>query len=440
MGKVRLLAFLIVTSTTLHAQSTPVALIGTVVTPTEVHEHSTVLLEHGRITAVGATIPLPKNVKTITTDDIIAPGFIDLHNHMQFNVFPRWKPIQEFGARYDWQQKPVYNMLLTVPQREMDEAGLGCDEERYAELKAIAQGETSVVGSVHGCTLGLARELDVDPRLGPNMPNTVYQVFPFQMTPDKMAAADAALAGTPRGSLLIHVSEGAPHDASAAREFVMFEQRGFLRAGVSIIHGVAIPPSGFADMAKAGVGFIWSPRSNIELYGDTADASAAKAAGVTMALAPDWSPTGSVGSLNELNYAAVWSRTQQPAPFTERELVQMVTANPARLVDLDKQIGSIAPGYAADLVLIRETRPDAFASLTHATPSDVDLVLIGGEAMFGAPALLKELTGSMGEPVKVCGADKAFTLSAAFGPTVAKLTPPMEEVGRDLAPLTECGQ
>ena len=71
----------------------------------------------------------------------------------------------------------------------------------------------------------------------------------------------------------------------------MLKGRGLLRPGVSLIHGVAITPERFREMAANGVGLIWSPRSNVELYGDTANVAAAKAAGVKMALAPDWSPT-----------------------------------------------------------------------------------------------------------------------------------------------------
>src|SRR5207253_1274694 len=42
---------------------------------------------------------------------------------------------------------------------------------------------------------------------------------------------------------------------------------------------------------RSKVGLIWSPRSNIELYGDTTDVRTAKRMCVKIALAPDWSPT-----------------------------------------------------------------------------------------------------------------------------------------------------
>jgi 5-methylthioadenosine/S-adenosylhomocysteine deaminase len=57
------------------------------------------------------------------------------------------------------------------------------------------------------------------------------------------------------------------------------------------------------ELADGGVGFIWSPRSNLELYGKTADIISARSAGMNIAIAPDWSPTGSTGMLTELSLA-----------------------------------------------------------------------------------------------------------------------------------------
>jgi cytosine/adenosine deaminase-related metal-dependent hydrolase len=422
-----------------HAQT--VVLTGTILGPDGPVEHSSVLIRESRIVAVGTDANIAKDVRHIDVRDaIIAPGFVDLHNHMSYNVFPRWKPAQEFGARYDWQQKAVYNVLITAPHKELVEQGIVCEAERYAELKALAQGETSTVGSEANCpSVNLTRKLDIDPGF-PDAPLTIYNVFPFQMTAEQRAAADKALRASPRGSLLIHVSEGAPRDASAAREFLMFKQQGFMRAGVTIIHGVAIPAAGFQDMAKSGVGFVWSPRSNIELYGDTADVAAAHMARVTMALAPDWSPTGSVGMLGELQYAAAWNLAQSPSPFTDRELVLMATANPAKLVNLDARIGSIMVDGAADLVVVRRTSKDVYASLTHAAPQDVMLTVVRGQAVFGDLSLMKQWNGVVGDPVEICGEAKAFSLNASLPATVEELTPALERMGRRLAPLAECGQ
>lgn len=440
-----ILCFLFVVSLSLAAlaQQRPIALTGTLVMPETVIEDGTVLIQGGRIVASGAHVTLPAGTKVVHTDGIIAPGLIDLHNHLSWNIFPRWKPIEEFGNRYDWQAKPVYNIQMTVPHELIVKEGLECEAERYAEVKAITEGETSVTGSMHApCVQHLARNLDVDPELGPGLGKIIYDVFPLQMTPEALAAADAALSAHSRGSLLIHLGEGAPHDAAAMREFAMLKGRGLLRPGVSLIHGVAITPDGFAEMAAAAVGLVWSPRSNVELYGDTANVAAAKAAGVHIALAPDWSPTGSVGSLGELNYASLWNQTQATPPFTERDLVMMATANAAELVNLSGQIGSLAPGHAADVIVLRkgEGSHDAYWMVTHSSPQDVELVVVGGRALYGDAALMEPFGVARSETLQICGVSKKLVAGGkAFADTEAQLDQALHRAGRFLAPLAECG-
>lgn len=442
--------YLLIALPTLPAQSTPLAITGTLVTPQEIVPDGTVLIQNGKILAASAQVQIPQGATVVRTDGVIAPGLIDLHNHLTWNVFPRWKPNEEFGNRYGWQQKPVYNVLMNEPHYELVSEGLECGMERYAEVKAISEGETSVVGGMYSaCDQGLARNLDYDAELGSGLGEIIYNVFPLTMSEDDVTQAIAALNAKPRGSLLIHIAEGSPHDASAAREFSEMEGRGLLRPGVSIIHGVALTPQNFVSMAKAGVGLIWSPRSNIELYGDTTNVSAAKAAQVLMALAPDWSPTGSDGLLGEMNYASVWNQTQYPPPFTERDLVMMATSNAAALVGLQDSIGGLTPGHAADLIVIRDTgkshNKDAYWSLTHATPEDVELVMIGGVATYGDPQLMRQVSASSPETLKMCGFEKAISFASekqkqsGFAETESTLDQALREMGRKLAPLSECG-
>jgi 5-methylthioadenosine/S-adenosylhomocysteine deaminase len=304
------------------------ALRGTLITPAGVVENGTILIGHGKIVAVGAQIELSANEPVVDTHGVIAPGLIDLHDHLTWNVFSRWHPVQEFANRYDWQQKPIYQTLLESPHQAMVSDGLECEMERYAEVKALSEGETSAVGSLHqSCSTGLIHNLDTEPEW-----HVAYNVFPLQMSEEELVPIRQQLASHQLRAFLIHLGEGGHQDASAAREFEMLKGRGLLVPGVALIHGVALQPANFAEMAANGVSLIWSPRSNLELYGSTADVAAARAAGVKIALAPDWSPTGSDGLLAELNYAAAWNDTQTPPLFTDRELVTMATSTAAALV------------------------------------------------------------------------------------------------------------
>jgi len=431
------------------------ALRGTLVLPNTILPNGTLLTRDGVIVAAGEHVDLPANTPVVDLRDthaIIAPGFLDLHNHLTWNVFPRWHPVQEFGNRYDWQQKAVYQAIVAAPHEELAADGLECAMQRYAELKAITEGETSVVGSLHNaCSQGLARNLDLSNAV-PNAAPVDYNVFPFQMTEDQLAAAHQELAqNTPTAIthvLLIHVAEGAPTDASASREFALLKGRNLLLPGVALIHAGGLKPENYAEMAAHHVGLIWSPRSNIELYGDTANVAAAKSAGVTIALAPDWSITGSDGTLGELNYAALWNQTHGQL-FSDRDLVRMATVNAAALAGVSAQLGSLEPGHLADLLILSAdpaaTNHDAWWALTHATPTQVALVVLNGQPIYGDPALLPK-----GESLTLCGIQKSLLLTGPHGQadsadetwahTSSLLTTAMAHEGRRIAPLSECGQ
>jgi cytosine/adenosine deaminase-related metal-dependent hydrolase len=425
------------------------ALRGVLVTPDGIVENGTILIRQGKIVAAGPHVELPPNETLIDTHGVIAPGLIDLHNHLTWNVFPRWHPTQEFGNRYDWQQKPIYQALLESPHQAMVSEGLECEMERYAEVKALSEGETSAVGSLaDACSQGLTHNLDTEGEW-----HVAYNVFPLQMSEGDLAPIRQQLATHQLHAFLIHLSEGSHQDASAAREFAMLKGRGLLVSGVALIHGVALQPDNFAEMASHGVSLIWSPRSNLELYGSTADVAAARAARVKIALAPDWSPTGSDGLLAELNYAAAWNDSQTPPPFTDRELLTMATSTPADLIGATDHLGALQPGHDADLLVIRpeSAKHDAYWTLTHATASQVTLVTVDGMPLYGDPELLAKLAPSRpAERIEVCGSMKAILFTGEHGHvdasdetwthTAATLESALRHYGRNLAPLAECGQ
>jgi 5-methylthioadenosine/S-adenosylhomocysteine deaminase len=433
------------------AQQPTIALRGTIVTPDRVIDKGTVLISGDKIQAVGASISLPEHAIIIEGDNVISPGLIDLHNHLTWNFLPRWNAGRLFNTRYERQAIPEYGLALSTPHSKIMDEGLSCQTEQYAEVKAIVGGATSVVGGFNSkCSDGLARNLDYYSGLYP--PGTheklSYEIFPLELSEKTAAEITAGLDNHTLTSFIVHLSEGRPGDANAEREFRMFKARGFLRPGVSIIHGVGLNTADWQQAAKSGVGLIWSPRSNLSLYGRTTDVATAKQAAIKIALAPDWSPSGSDGMLQELKYASVWNDGQYPKVFTDTELVQMATSTPAQLAGLADKIGSIKPGYVADLLVIRRTEKDTYQSLLNASPSDIRLVLIGGNPVYGDDDLMRRLAPVADiEALTVCGSPKAldFSTETALGQhptswrqTVDQLNHALNEWGLSPVQLTPC--
>jgi 5-methylthioadenosine/S-adenosylhomocysteine deaminase len=435
----------------------PYLLRGTLITPNDIVEKGGVLVSGNIIGEVGANIKAPPSVKTFEMDGFIYPGLIDLHNHITWNLFPRWKPNDYMPNRYQWLQLPAYAIALDTPHQELFAEGLACDTDRYGEVKAIVGGATSTVGTLaparsgsddNKCIIGLARNLDfysgLYQRGQMNAEKLSYEVFPFQMSVDRAQQVRDALNSGRLTAFIIHVAEGKPTDASSVREFNLLKAQGYLRKGVSIIHGVALGPPQFAELKDAGVGLIWSPRSNIELYGVTTDVRSAKMAGVTMALAPDWSPSGSDGMLQELKYAATWNAGQHPSVFSDADLVKMATIYPAQLAALSNEIGSLSKGLRADLLVLRKSGTNGYWALLHASPADVRLVVIDGVPAYGDLELMHQLLPDKQiEPLVVCGSQKGLYFNVESGSktwkqTAERLSTALGEWRLSLAPLTAC--
>jgi 5-methylthioadenosine/S-adenosylhomocysteine deaminase len=429
-------------------QQRTLVLHGSVVTPDEVITDGFVAVQGEKITGVGIFSSRPLGT-VVETNSVIYPGLIDLHNHITWNLFPRWRQNVEFSNRYDWQQRTAYSIALSTPHAQLFREGLACATNRYGEVKAIVGGATSTVGTLNdACIVGLARNLDFYSGFYGkeiNQEKLRYEVFPMQVASDQASQIRNDLQSGKLTSYIVHLSEGKPTDASAAREFNMFQAQGFLRPGVSVIHAGALGRAQFKQLATNGVGLIWSPRSNIELYGATTDVSSAKQEGVKIAIAPDWSPSGSDGLLQELKYVATWNMGQNPPVFSDDELVKIATLYPAQLARVDDKIGSIKQGLYADLLLIRKSEQNAYQNLFHANPADVRLVMVNGVAIYGDSDLMHEIRGAYQlQALTVCDTKKLLLfdsvagLPASWNELTQLLNAKLNRWGSSLAPLTQC--
>jgi cytosine/adenosine deaminase-related metal-dependent hydrolase len=104
-------------------------------------------------------------------------------------------------------------------------------------------------------------------------------------------------------------------------------------------------------MAAGGASMVWSPFSNLLLYGRTAPIAEAKAAGVAIGLGSDWSSTGSKNLLGELKVASLASAAAGGV-FTDAEIVAMATSVGAAILGWDSVLGSLEPTKRADLIVI----------------------------------------------------------------------------------------
>jgi 5-methylthioadenosine/S-adenosylhomocysteine deaminase len=451
-----------------------ILLRGTVVTMdvagTILHDGS-VLVRNGKILATWQGADTPKGVQidnAVVIDlgpkALIFPGLINLHNHPTFDMLELWpapsshvetslgRPLgtEAYANRYQWNiigstSPPEYRRLVDNPQNLLNSTiGLGLYAEvgKYAEVKAMLGGETAFQGG------------PLDPRVDNIL---IRNVDDFNFGRDRIASwvpsidtlngsdLDSLLSQMRNGQVdawLVHLAEGVrdsqrrPGDPFSSREeFATLASKGLLTDMTTIIHGNGLEPDDFVAMRAApsirfdgtgdglGAKLVWSPLSNLLLYGQTALVYHALQAGVLISLGTDWSPSGSRNLLDELKVAditlrdprllggdrhlipslSIEGKTKEERKNAEialdKILVEMVTTNPATTLRWSQEVGSIEPGKFADLLVITKPKPRSaqdlpnspYRNLIDATEEDVRLVLVNGEPLAGDVAIMATL-------------------------------------------------
>jgi cytosine/adenosine deaminase-related metal-dependent hydrolase len=205
-------------------------------------------------------------------------------------------------------------------------------------------------------------------------------------------------------------------DDTSRAELDTLRTLGLLRKEVVAIHGTALTPAQLGEMGQAGMKLVWSPQSNLALYGATTNIPAALAAGLKVALAPDWTLSGTNNLLAELKVADKLNREQWNGMLSDAQLFAMATSVPADIVGMGDRIGRIAPGFAADLVVVAANGKTPLRAVIDAKQADVLLTVVGGQPMYGAPETLTSLGVSGFDPVTVCGQSRGLLVR---DPTVA---------------------
>jgi 5-methylthioadenosine/S-adenosylhomocysteine deaminase len=159
-----------------------------------------------------------------------------------------------------------------------------------------------------------------------------------------------------------------------------------------IIHGTALEPADLDEVAQAGAKLVWSPQSNLRLYGKTTLAGAAIQRGIAVGLGADWLPSGSPSLLAELKVARQ-SLIEEGRPATARQLVRMITVEAARIAGLDDKLGLLKADRPADVLVLERRHPDPWEAVVQAAPSCVELVVLGGDVAYGRAAWVRKLAG-----------------------------------------------
>jgi cytosine/adenosine deaminase-related metal-dependent hydrolase len=395
-------------------------ILGTAVLPMDAVNaipNGEVYIEDNRIRCVGARdacAAMSAGAEIIDTKGVVLPGLLDAHNHVAYNWLPEWEPGRLWLDHSEWQDSNEYRDFVTPYRENSGDAPSFCAMVQWGELRALVSGTTTLYGAVatRTCYRWLVRNAELSSGYNgfssDRMRSNVLGIDSVDAM-DAMALSMAMDAGTVT-AYMIHIAEGV--SMRALDEFLDLEMLGLLRPETVIIHGTALDADHMQRVANAGAKLVWSPSSNLVLYGVTTDIVSAHAAGIEFAIAPDWTPSGVDEPLGELRVARNWVAQNAPGLMDDKELLERVTDRAARVMAIDADVGSLTAGKLADVVVLSVEPGSPYSASIDARPHHVRMVMIDGKPVYGDKAILDNAAAAPSAcfDLDVCGSMKRLCL------------------------------
>lgn len=363
------------------------------------HENGAILIEDGRILAVGDHADLAREgVPEIDhRPHLILPGFIDPHIH-----FPQLQVIASWGAQLlDWLNTYTFpaEAEFADPAHAARMAGLFLDQlAAHGTTTAVAfcsshkASAEALFSAAHARDMAMvAGKVMMDRNAIPAVQDTAQSAyddskaliaawhgtgrqryaitprFAITSTPEQLAAAGQLSAEHPDCHVQTHLSENRDEiDYTLslypeARDYLdIYDTHGLLGPRTLLGHSIHLEPREIARMAETRSRAVFCPTSNLFLGSGLFDAAGLRAAGITAGIATDVGGGTSWSMLQTLNegYKILQLRGQKLHPLAA---FHWATRGNALALGMEDEIGTLAPGSAADLVVLDPRATPAMA-------------------------------------------------------------------------------
>jgi len=395
----RICSFLLLVSSLFAEQADWVWSARYVITEDAAHrviEQGAVAVRGGVILAVGSKAEIDARFQARQRldrpDAILAPGLIDTHTHAAMSLF---RGIADDRKLEDWLEKYIFPAERKNVSADFVRWGtrLGClemllsgtttftDMYYFEDVVAEAAKEAGMRGVLGETIIGFPvadaktpadalaftekylTRFAGDPLIAPAVaPHALYT------NSDETLKAARALANRHHAPLLIHVAETRKEndDALATRHMTAvrtLESLGVFNGRTVAAHCVWANEADMATLKEHGVGVAHCPSSNMKLASGVAPVARMLQLGINVGLGPD-GPAGSNNDFNmfeEMDLAAKLQKVTalDPQVLPAGQALEMATIGGARVLGMEKEIGSLEPGKRADIITVRLDRPNA---------------------------------------------------------------------------------
>jgi len=372
-----------------------------------------VLIDGGRIAAVGAHLPADGAKVIDATGSIVMPGFVDAHHHMWLGVMRRMMPdVDDLFAYID-----VVAEKLGVHYRPRD-MYLSTKLTAVASLDA---GVTTIIDACHSSRSPGHTDAALDAlddagiralhMVGAAMDkkaSTAHLPADLKRLADNWNQGDGLVRVGLFGQLNLDwwkVARGL--EMRVLTEFIgdlaklgpEFAKPGVLGPHNIFNHCTRVPQESWKMFADAGVNITVNPRSDALFgfddetfaYQQAIDHGLAPALGIDLDTAFGSDLFGEMHALfgqqrSAMRYRRFRGEQNVPAPISVEAVLKAATVNGARAAGLESEIGTLTPCKQADIITVRTDGvavfpvTNAIGTIVQAVErSDVDTVMVAGE-------------------------------------------------------------
>ena len=380
-----------------------------------------VVVDQGGIVAVGSSADLNERycaARSIdATGKLVMPGLVNTHTHAAMTLFRGMAddlPLDTWLRQFIW---PAESHFLTAKSvrtganlalAEMIRSGITTfnDMYFYADELAHAAKNAGVRGIIGEAVIDFPDPDCKNPRESfavikqladtwkndPLISIAVAPHAPYTCSPETLKASKR-VADTLDLPLSIHVSETRKEVSDITARygvppFEYLDSLGFFGGTVIAAHAVYPTPGEIRLMAEKNVGVAHNPVSNMKLASGVAPVVEMLQAGIAVGLGTDGAASNnSLNLFKEMNVADLLQKVTRldPSAMSARDTVIAATTGGAKVLGLERRIGSLEQGKRADLIVIDLNRPhlvpfyNVYSELVYATSgSDVETVIIDG--------------------------------------------------------------
>ncbi|KPJ77142.1 MAG: amidohydrolase [Deltaproteobacteria bacterium SG8_13] len=343
-----------------------------------------------RIDTCSGTAPLPPAVKTIDARGmIVLPGLVNTHTHTPMTLFrgladdlplQQWLEEHIFPAesRHIHPEAVEIGALLACAEMILSGTTTCCDgyflEDCVARavlqsgMRAVlgqgvidmpAPGVPDAADNIAAAERFIARWRNASSRVQPS----VFCHAPYTCSSTTLQAAkkSADKAGV---RFQIHAAETRTEKERLAEghssPVKVLDRLGLLDAGTLLVHCVWLDEGDVEIIAESGAAVAHCPESNMKLASGIAPVIELLAAGVPVGLGTDGcASNNNLDLLQEMDTAAKLHKVHRmdPTAADAATVLRMATSTAATAVGLGKEIGSLAFGKKADLILLDARQP-----------------------------------------------------------------------------------